>query len=181
MLIAELVEKPLIGLNPSQGEFARAYADLVDISCKLVSHQFHKIGSLTFNSTADISVGLHKPSNHTGNLLPRLPRMAPGASKAHRGPADLTGLSVSAYIIFTYHHHQTTTGRWAGKSDASYDKGPLYLKHMDGKKGMCWLNNFYCYRADGLDVRAHRPCPRSLQPFSAHRQHRRHLRQEDRA
>ena len=140
MLIDELPGTPLLFKDPSNEQLRKVYDQWTDILYTLQLHPFEKIGSLSFQSNGEISVG-PMIGDRTGTLS----QMGPfrNARKYYSMFAEkyleliydgqlFSAYPTNAYLIFKYLKDLAESGRW-NAFEPDLDDGPFFLKHMDDK------------------------------------------------
>ncbi|RJE18347.1 hypothetical protein PHISCL_09316 [Aspergillus sclerotialis] len=140
MLIDQLPGTPLLLKEPSSEQFRKACSQWADILYTLQMHPFEQIGTLSFQSNGEISVG-PIVGDRTGTFSQMGPfcnardYYSTFAEKYLEMICDgqlFSAYPLNAYLIFKYLKDLAKSGRW-NSFEVNLDDGPFFLKHMDDK------------------------------------------------
>lgn len=140
MLIDELPGTPLLLKEPSDEQFRKVCSQWADVLCTLRMYPFEQIGTLSFQSNGEISVG-PIVGDRTGTFSQMGPfcnardYYSTFAEKYLEMICDgqlFSSYPLNAYLIFKYLKDLAKSGRW-NAFEVNLDDGPFFLKHMDDK------------------------------------------------
>ncbi|KAF2218456.1 hypothetical protein BDZ85DRAFT_208081 [Elsinoe ampelina] len=141
MLIEEILGKPFMALDASDGERQKVYEQVARMMGELKERPFGKLGSLTLNKSGEVEVG-PVVGERTGSLHPHGPFMRSEAGYLAwvEQCLDLiadqqlhVGFSVDAYLVYDFLREELQQESREAHMKATPGDGRSYLKHTDDK------------------------------------------------